>query len=260
MSDLNIAIVQTEQYWEDKSSNLQHFQQLLKKVDADLVLLPEMFQTGFSMNTSLAEDFETSDSIQWLKSQAKQLDAAMYTSMMVRVGEDVFNRGVFVYPNGELAHYDKMKCFGMAGEDKYITAGQKRKIVKYRGWNIQLNVCYDLRFPEILRNQMTSSNHSPLYDVNLFVANWPARRIAHWRSLLQARAIENQAVVIGANRVGTDKNEIIYDGQSMIVDAKGAVVLDAKSEDTVLTFNINKQELEAARKSLPFLRDSNVSV
>ena len=217
MSDLKIALVQTHQEWENVAENLKHFEaKLVDCVGSDIVLLPEMFQTAFTMNTEWAEDFDSSKSLEWLKSQAKKRGFAIYTSMMIKEELSYYNRGCFVEPSGVCHYYDKMQCFSMAGEDKVITPGEKRKVIEYMGWKIQLNICYDLRFPEILRN---SSNLSSHYDVLLLVANWPEKRIEHWKQLLLARCIENQSFTIGLNRIGEDQKGLNYNGQSRIVQS-----------------------------------------
>ncbi len=254
MSDLNIASIQTKQVWEDVDANLKHFEkklETLKKVD--IVLLPEMFQTGFSMNTDHAEEFNSSKSIEWLKRQAKKIESAIYTSLMIKEGDQFYNRGCFVEPGGKIHFYDKMKCFGMAGEDKVITAGKKNVIVEYLGWKIQLNICYDLRFPEIMRN---SSNANENYDVLLLVANWPEKRIEHWKQLLLARAIENQSFVIGLNRIGQDQKGHAYNGQSRIVDPQGKDMALVSDQDFIQKARLVKAEMQMTRTHLPFLRDA----
>lgn len=215
MQGLKIALVQANQVWEDKEANFENYSALLKYVEGiQLIVLPEMFHTGFSMHTSvLAETMENSKGLKWLKELAKAKNSAIYTSLIIEENSNYFNRGVFIFPSGDVTIYDKRKTFGLAGEDKAFKSGTKESIVEYMDWKFQLQVCYDLRFPEIVRNRL-DSNQIPVYDVILYVANWPQKRIVHWQTLLKARAIENQSYVIGVNRVGIDSNDLIYSGES----------------------------------------------
>lgn len=258
MQDLKVTLVQADQIWEDKQANLDNYDKLLANVeDTDLIVLPEMFHTGFSMNAeALAEKMETSQGIEWLQKKAKELNAAFYTSLIIEEVNHFYNRGVFVYPNGKIATYDKRKSFGLAGEDKIYTSGTKNTIVELNGWKIELQICYDVRFPEINRNKIDEKTEKPLYDLLLFVANWPAKRSLHWKTLLTARAIENQSYVIGVNRVGQDANNLEYSGDSKITDALGNVQNLTPGKEEVKTYNLSSNELLKIRKTLPFLKDS----
>ncbi len=255
MQNLKVALVQANQVWENKKANFENYERLLNDVSADLILLPEMFQTGFSMNTKLlAEDWQKSESIEWLKSISRTKNCAIYTSLMTFDKGNYYNRGVFVTPNGEVKKYDKRKSFSLAGEHKAFKSGETETIVEYLGWKFQLQICYDLRFPEIARNYELP-NLSPAYDVLLYVANWPEKRVSHWNALLTARAIENQAYVLGVNRVGTDANNLAYSGDSKIINALGESFSLNKNEETVLTQVLQMEELAKVRKTLPFLSD-----
>jgi omega-amidase len=256
MQDLRVALVQAHQVWEDKRANLSHFAALLEAIEqVDLILLPEMFQTGFSMNAEqLAEEMSRSSSIKWLKELALKKDAAVYTSMIVSENGSFYNRGLFVQPNGTITAYDKRKTFGLAGEDLTYASGSDEKIVHYKDWNIQLQICYDLRFPEIVRNRMIS-NQTAAYDVILYVANWPARRNEHWKALLKARAIENQSYVVAVNRIGEDANGLSYSGDSVVVDALGTVEFCDAGNEEVKIVTLTKENLNATRELLPFLKD-----
>lgn len=256
MQDLKVALVQANQVWENKKANLEHYSFLLKYlIDVDLIVLPEMFHTGFSMNTKvLAEKMENSEGINWLKELAREKNSAVYTSMIIEENSNYYNRGIFVSPTGELSIYDKRKTFGLAGEDKAFKAGTKETIVNYKGWNFQLQVCYDLRFPEIVRNRL-DSNQNAVYDVILYVANWPQRRIVHWQTLLKARAIENQCYVIGVNRVGLDANELVYSGGSACINAMGEDSFVDSGTEHVKIVALSKDNLKSTREVLPFLRD-----
>lgn len=257
MQDLRITLVQANQVWEDKAANLSHYEDLLRSVwETDLVLLPEMFQTGFSMNAEkLAEKMEDSSGISWLKQQAREKNAAFYTSLIIEEGGKYYNRGVFAEPNGTVTCYDKRKLFGMADEPAHFTAGKEEVIVNYLGWKINLQICYDLRFPENIRNGEVDGE--PVYDLLLYVANWPERRIHHWSTLLPARAIENQCYVAGLNRVGDDHSGLSYNGQSKIINLLGEELSNLSNSESVITQRINYREMVQLREKIPFLRDSN---
>lgn len=256
MHDLDVVLVQANQFWENKVGNLDNYSSLLKEVDTcDLIILPEMFHTGFSMNVEeLGEEMENSIGINWLRQIASEKKSAIYTSLIIKENNRYYNRGVFVYPDGQIETYDKRKSFGLAGEDKYFTAGTEKKVLEYKGWKIQLQICYDLRFPEIARNKI-ESNLFPTYDVLLYVANWPEKRNLHWKTLLKARAIENQCYVIGVNRVGIDGKDLNYSGDSIVVDALGNYNSCPPSCENLLKIKLQKVELDKIRRDLPFLKD-----
>ena len=255
MQDLRVTLVQADQKWEDKAANFENYSRLLDGVDTDLIVFPEMFQTGFSMNTAeMSEDINSSKSIEWLKKLALEKNCAVYTSLMINRDGKVYNEGVFVQPDQPISHYSKRKTFGLAGESEHFASGNDETIVDYKGWNIQLQICYDLRFPEIVRNRLLP-NQSPAYDVILYVANWPEKRSEHWNTLLCARAIENQSYVIGVNRVGQDEKGLIYRGDSKLVNALGEEQKLEPKEECIKSFVLNKQELMKTRESLPFLKD-----
>jgi len=256
MRNLKVALVQTNQFWEDKIKNMNHFEELLASIETvDLILFPEMFQTAFSMNVSeLAEKEKDSASLKWLKTISKKKSAAIYTSMIVEKDGFYYNRGVFVKPSGEITNYNKRKLFGLAGEDDYFSAGKEEVIVEWEGWKFQLQICYDLRFPEIARNRI-ASNGLPSYDVLLYVANWPEKRNTHWKALLTARAIENQCYTIGLNRVGEDGKSLIYSGDSMLVDPLGEKTMCDPHKEEVLLIELNYDKLMEIREVLPFLKD-----
>lgn len=252
---MRITFVQANQAWEDKSGNLNSYLNMLEEVEeTDLILLPEMFNTGFSMQAvSLSEDMN-GEAMQWLKTVAQKKNAAIYTSFICKQDGKFYNRGIFMNPDATFKIYDKRKCFGLAGEDQIYKAGDHEAIVEYRGWRIQLQICYDLRFPEIVRNRI-DSNGRAAYDLLLYVANWPEKRRHHWKSLLIARAIENQCYVAGLNRVGQDGNNLAYTGDSMLVDALGGTQLVPSSNHVVKNFVMNLSELNEIRERLPFLKD-----
>lgn len=259
MRDLHITLIQADQIWEDKEANLRLYEDLLQEVThTDLILLPEMFHTSFTMNSeALAEKMEDSLGITWLKKQAQAKNAAFYTSLIIEEGGSYYNRGVFVEPSGSIHCYDKRKLFALAEEDHHFTAGNKETIVNYLGWKINLQICYDLRFPENCRNY--EENGVPHYDLLLYVANWPERRIAHWEVLLPARAIENQCYVAAVNRIGTDQKNLTYNGKSKIINVLGENISNLSHSKTIINQQISYKELFELRKSLPFLRDHKFS-
>lgn len=229
MQDLTVALVQTFQFWENKRSNFnhleKHFTQALLGKEIDLVLLPEMFNTGFSMNvTELAETVE-GESIQWMKKWAEKLNTQIGASLIIEENGHYFNRFVIVNELGICTAYNKRHLFRMANENQTFTAGNERVVYSLKGWNLMLQVCYDLRFPVFSRNRTIDGNKE--YDALIYIANWPEKRAAVWKTLLQARAIENQTFCIGLNRVGTDGNQINYSGDTMMIDPWGNVSYQA---------------------------------
>ena len=257
MQDLKIALLQMNQKWEDKLANLKHFEGQISLISepVDIILLPEMFHTSFSMNAeSLAETMENSMGLDFLRRKAIEKNCAIYTSLIIKEGKYYRNRGVFVEPDGKVHSYDKRKSFGLAGEDKVFTNGTKETIVSFRGWNIQLQICYDLRFPEIIRNSINEAG-DVAYDLILYVANWPEKRAVHWTTLLKARAIENQCYVAGANRVGTDGNGFAYSGDSIVSDPIGSSISAVSSEEHCLIVTVSSDILQETRNNLPFLKD-----
>ena len=255
MQDLRVSLVQTNQVWENKQENLAKYERLLEDVDTDLIILPEMFHTGFSLNAkTLAEQYNDSQGINWLKQLAQQKNAAVYTSLIIEENNNFFNRGVFIYPDQTVIYYDKRKSFTLAGENEIFQSGTKETIVRYKGWNIQLQICYDLRFPELVRNRI-GPNQKPVYDVILYVANWPEKRNNHWVGLLKARAIENQCYVAGVNRVGVDGNKLIYSGYSVVFDSLGEQIIINQKTEKVETVKLSMDDLINNRELLPFLKD-----
>ncbi len=259
MQDLRITLVQADQVWEDKEANFALYESMLLNCSAsDLIILPEMFHTSFSMHPEkLAEIMEDSEGISFLKEISKKHSCAVYTSLIIKEKKEFYNRGVFVYPNGKIITYDKRKRFALAGEDLVFSAGNKEVIVEYLGWKINLQICYDLRFPEIVRNSIQNDG-KPKYDVLLYVANWPTHRKHHWNTLLCARAIENQCYVIGVNRVGIDGKGLNYSGNSVVYNLLGEAIITSKENESSCTNgSLNFNELQEVRYKLPFLKDAD---
>jgi predicted amidohydrolase len=255
MFDLRITIVQFDQIWEDISANYNAIERMLQNVpETDVIILPEMFHTGFSMNTNLAEEWNHNEALAVLRNWAKKSNAAIYTSFMVRENQQFFNRGVFVEPSSNVTYYDKRRSFGLGGEDTVFTEGTTETIVAFKGWKLNLQICYDLRFPELIRNRIETSGE-PAYDVLLYVANWPNKRAFHWKTLLQARAIENQCYTIGVNRIGTDGNNLMYSGSSAIYNGLGETLLELNDQESVQTVMLSRSDIQNLRIQLPFLKD-----
>ena len=255
MQDLNISIIQFDQSWENISENYQRIEKLLPQTeDADLLVLPEMFHTGFSMNTNLADEWTDNKALNVLKEWSSQSNSAIYTSLMVRENNQFYNRGVFVEPSGKVSTYNKRRSFGLGGEDQIFTEGTTETIVEFKGWKLNMQICYDLRFPELIRNRIEANGQSA-YDVLLYVANWPEKRVLHWSTLLQARAIENQCYTVGVNRVGIDGNEIVYPGASVVHNGLGATLLEMDNQEAVRKCTLSWTEIQELRIQLPFLKD-----
>ena len=251
---LRVALLQTELVWQDAAANRAL---LASKVaachNADLIVLPEMFSSGFSMQSDAIAEPE-GDTLAWLIQQSALTGAALCGSVATRSGDDCVNRCYFVTPQGQVSRYDKKHLFRMAGEHRAYRAGTERVIVNYQGWRILLQVCYDLRFPVFSRSRND-------YDIALYVANWPAARSHAWRTLLQARAIENQAFVLGCNRVGADGNAVAYSGDSLIVDYLGQPVADVKpGEDSVLRAELDYVKLLQYRQQFPAMLDADAFI
>lgn len=255
---LNITIVQTDLVWEDKRANLESFE---KKINShsekmEVVLLPEMFNTGFSMKPSLYAETMEGETVQWMKRLASAKKIILAGSLMIKENGSYYNRLVWMLPGGEYGYYDKRHLFAYAGEDAEYSSGSKRLIASVKGWKLNLLVCYDLRFP-VWSRQAVREESTPEYDVLVYVANWPEKRIHAWKTLLQARAIENQCYVVGVNRVGKDGNDHRYPGESMVIDAMGNTTYSAGSSEQVKTVTLTHHALQDVRDKLPFLKDAD---
>lgn len=248
-NQLHIALVQSDLFWDDPLANKNRFDALLTSVQgADVIVLPEMFTTAFCMEGS-AESMDGA-SVQWMLKKAKSLNAAVCGSLIIQEYNQQYNRFVWVTPNGEIECYDKRHLFSLMGEGEQFAMGVERKIIHYKGWKICPQICYDLRFPVFSRNDLG-------YDVLLYVANWPIRRIVAWDKLLQARAIENQSYVVGVNRVGEDVNNISFAGHSAVYDVFGETISFLGEEEKVEMATLNKSKLLEVRERLPFLQDGD---
>lgn len=257
MSTLTISTIQTSLLWEEKSANLHMLEQKIASIEekTEIVVLPEMFSTGFSMNPSLLAEKMDGETIQWMQRVSRENGIILTGSVIIEEEEKFFNRLIWMLPNGQFGHYDKRHLFAYAGEDEKYSGGNKRLIASVKGWKINLQVCYDLRFPVWARQQKKEG--SAEYDLLLYVANWPERRSHAWKTLLCARAIENQCYVIGVNRVGTDGNNIYHSGNSLVIDPLGQVLYHMADEEDIFTITLQKEKLEEVREKFPFWKDAD---
>jgi predicted amidohydrolase len=253
MPHLKVTLVQADLAWEDPAANRARFDDLLAPLAGatDLVVLPEMFTTGFTMaGRALAESMDGA-SVAWLKNKAAALEAHVAGSLIIEDAGQVYNRLVWATPQGKLSSYDKRHLFRMAGEHEVYSAGTLPLTITVGAWRVRPFICYDLRFPIWTRNIDRG------YDALLFVANWPAARAMHWTTLLTARAIENQACVIGVNRVGVDGNDVAYSGDSLALDSQGRILFQAKDREIVHTVTLDREALEDDRRRFPAWRDAD---
>lgn len=249
---MKLSIIQTSLTWESPKANRENFERLINGINeaTDLIVLPEMFATGFTMQPDRVAETMDGDTVKWMKDMAKAKDCAITGSLVIEDEGNYYNRLFFVLPDGEMHTYDKKHLFSLAGEDKQYTAGINRLIISYRGWTICPLVCYDLRFPVFSRNTED-------FDLLLYVANWPTVRVAAWNALLKARAIENMCCVVGVNRTGQDNNGHDYPGQSQVVDCLGAYIEPPSANERVFTVELDKEAMLATRKKLGFLNDGD---
>lgn len=257
MSSLTISLIQTALHWEDPAANRRMFEEKIRSITekTELVLLPEMFSTGFSMDPARLAETMDGPTVSWMKELSAERKIILAGSLIIRDGDDFFNRLLWVLPNGQIGVYDKRHLFAYAGEDEKYSPGNKRLIASVKGWRINLLICYDLRFPVWARQQ--SQEEGPEYDLLIYVANWPARRAHAWKSLLPARAIENQSYVIGLNRVGEDGNGHYYSGDSLVIDPLGQTLFHQADTETIHTITLEKKSLEEVRDQMPFWKDGD---
>ena len=253
MQDLKVTLIQSELAWEDIDSNLAGFNSRIDAIEEDthLIVLPEMFSTGFTMNAAeLAQDMKGS-AVKWIKEKSAEKNVDMVGSIIADDNGKFFNRLLWAKPNGEIFTYDKKHLFRMAGEEKIYSAGTKNITVELNGWKIRPFICYDLRFPVWTRNIANQ------FDAAIFIANWPERRSAHWKALLLARAIENQCYVIGVNRVGTDGNGLTYSGDSSIIDPWGTIIFQKSNQTCIYTADLSYDVLKTSREDFPVWMDAD---
>lgn len=268
MSSITFSLLQTDLFWENKSSNREMLGNRIAslKGKTEIVVMPEMFTTGFTMNTDLAESMN-GETIQWMKLLSKENNIILTGSLIIKENSNHYNRLIWMLPNGEFGIYDKRHLFAYSEENKFYQRGHKRLITSVKGWKINVQICYDLRFPvwsrqppstvDTIKEGIPEVSATPEYDILLYVANWPEQRIHAWKTLLTARAIENQCYVIGVNRVGEDGNKNKYCGDSMVVDPLGEVLYFKSKEEDCHTITLDKEILDSVRKKYPFLQDGD---
>lgn len=252
---MKIALIQSSLFWENPKANRNHFEEKINAISEsiDVIVLPEMFTSGFTMKPNDVGETMQGETITWLKYLAKAKNTAITGSLVITENDNFYNRLVFVFPSGEIQFYDKRHLFTLAGEDEVYTAGNKKLIIEYKGWKICPLICYDLRFPVFSRNVEE-------YDVLIYVANWPLTRINAWDALLKARAIENMSYAVGVNRIGEDDNKFQYNGHSQVVNFLGDYMLEPVETKGVFIVELNKAELLLARKKFNFLSDQDLFV
>lgn len=276
MTDLKVTTIQADIIWENKTSNLKKYEQLLSAIplksgngnaDTDIIILPEMFTTGFSMNPKPLAETLFGQTFQWMADTARRLDAVVTGSFICVDNGHYYNRLIWMQPDGNYAKYDKRHLFSLANEHLHYTEGGTRQTVTWRGWRICPLICYDLRFPVWSRNvpdfPLKDENFAHLdaspgyYDLLLYVANWPERRSHAWKSLLAARALENQTYVVGVNRVGNDGNDVYHSGDTSIIDFTGDILFYQKHTEGVHTTILSLSKLQEFRKKFGFLNDQD---
>ena len=251
--NLNISIVQSDIIWEDIDKNLDYHYSLIEnlKNQTDIIVLPEMFTTGFSLHAEKLAETMDGKSVKWIQETAKKLSFVVTGSIIIKEHDNYYNRMIWAQPDGKLFYYNKRHLFRMGNEHKHYSFGNEKVIVNYKGWNIRLLVCYDLRFPVWSRNKKD-------YDMAIYIANWPVTRAEAWKTLLSARAIENQAYIIGVNRCGIDGMNLNYSGDSRIIGPDGKIISACDEfKEQIITTSISKELLSNLKQSFPVLLDSD---
>ncbi|MEP1085777.1 amidohydrolase [Algoriphagus sp.] len=254
---LNIALVQTQLYWKDKVANLAMLEEKMWEIEngVDLIILPEMFPTGFSMDAAELAEPMNLNVCKWMRQMAAQKNATITGSAIIQVDGKYYNRLLWISPDGMIQHYDKRHLFRMADEDQSFSAGDRLPIFELNGWKICPQVCYDLRFPVWSRNRMIEAKLA--YDLIFYIASWPAARVSAWDMLLPARAIENLAYCIGVNRVGEDGNGIAYNGHSAAYDFKGTQLEFLGESNKISVLTLDAEALDSYREKFPAWMDSD---
>lgn len=255
MNNLIVSIIQTNLHWENSAKNIAHFDAKINAITepTDIIVLPEMFTTGFTMNPKLLAEEHGGIGLQWMIKKAKEKNCVLTGSISVKENNQFYNRLYWVKPNGDYEFYDKRHLFKMGNEHEYYTAGNKKILIEFKGWKICPLICYDLRFPVWSRN----TKNNP-YDLLIYVANWPEVRAYPWKHLLIARAIENQTYVVGVNRIGEDGNAIVHSGDSCIINPRGELIITIEShQDKTETTILSHSYLQDFRKAFPVLLDGD---
>ncbi len=259
MQDLNVTLIQSNLHWESTVANLAMFEEKIWQIgnSTDIIILPEMFSTGFSMNAKSQAEMMNLQTTQWMKQMAQQTGALVLGSFIVKENGKFFNRLLWIEPGGQCKIYDKRHLFRMAGEHTVYASGESRLIAEWKGWNICPLVCYDLRFPVWSRNDWDKNHQRMSYDMLIYVANWPEARVMAWDTLLKARAIENLAYVVGVNRTGPDGVGISYNGHSAVIGPKGDLIYSAEESEAIKTISLKAQPLQEYRTKFPAYLDAD---
>ena len=249
---MQVLLIQAPLVWEKPKLNRNYFEECINAISekVDLIVLPEMFTTGFTMNPSAVAETMQGETVVWIQSLAKAKNCAITGSIVIEENGNFYNRMLFVFPSGEIQHYDKRHLFTLAGEEKVYIAGTQKLIVEYLGWKICLLVCYDLRFPVFSRNVEE-------YDLLIYVASWPKVRTTAWDALLKSRAIENVSYVVGVNRIGEDASGHNYVGHSQVVDCLGEYVVEPQESEAIFIATLDKSKLSEIRQKFAFLNDKD---
>lgn len=258
MQDLKLSIIQSDLHWEDIGANLAMFEEKIWQIGStDVIVLPEMFTTGFTMRASKLAEPMNMRTFKWMKQMADQTGALVLGSFIAKVHDRYYNRLLWMEPGGTFKTYDKRHLFRMADEHHTFSQGESLLIGHWKGWRICPLVCYDLRFPVWSRNRWNAAMKKMSYDVLVYVANWPQVRAAAWKTLLDARAIENLSFVVGVNRVGTDGNGVEYNGNSAVIGPKGDPIFQVEGEEATKTVALNAHSLQAFRDRFPAYLDAD---
>jgi predicted amidohydrolase len=259
MKNLSVTTIQTNLHWENADANRAMLEEKISSIPlpTDVIILPEMFSTGFSMNAEALAEPMNFHTFKWMKNMAAKTKALVIGSLIIKENEKYFNRLIWMEPDGDFKTYDKRHLFRMAHEEKVYSPGEQRLVAEWKGWKICPLVCYDLRFPAWSRNQFNKQSKTSDYDLLVYVANWPAARSYHWQTLLKARAIENLSYVVGVNRVGFDGKQIGYEGRSLVIDPKGELLFDGAGAENITTTELNVETLNNWRAKFPAYLDAD---
>ena len=252
LSELKITLVEYDIAWENTEKNFHLINEIIGNIKSGIFILPEMFSYGFSMNVESIAEEPYGKSFKFLQQLAIKKNAVFCASIPIKSRGGYYNRFYWIEPNETFITYDKRHLFSYGEEDKFYTQGNKKTIIDYKGWRILPQICYDLRFPVFSRN-----NSEDMYDLAIYVANWPKKRNYAWNTLLKARAIENMAYVAGVNRVGEDGNQLEYSGESIIIDSLGEPLIPIEKKENLLTYNLSRLSLDENRNHFKFLNDAD---
>lgn len=257
MSSLTVTTIQSDIFWENKEANLAMFAEKISSINeqTEVVILPEMFSTGFIQEPEPFAESMDGTTLQWMKAVSAKKKIILTGSIIIRENGNYFNRLIWMLPNGQAGFYDKRHLFSYGKEHLRFTPGSRRLVGSVKGWRINLQICYDLRFPVWARQQI--KNNEPEYDLLINIANWPQQRQNAWKILLQARAIENQCYVAGVNRTGVDGHHIAYNGNTSVIDPLGNILYQKENTEDIFTITLKKENLEQIRNKYPFIDDAD---